>query len=268
MNKISPILERRFALRRTQYLCERFEKSPNLTQEYSAAAHLGICYSIGDASIISTLSEIFRKMYLYVRNWYGYQGHLPIRIWVASSPEDMEFMTCIPYSEGYAYAPGIKNGANVILIDSPSLGGRNSDPDRLPSVLLHEISHHFVREISCSTPYTMKRKANLDVPMWLEEGLSTVIMAEVDASFRTKIVEDIAQTTEWDPLEDIWNDLACSQDANRAHLQAYKETTSLFELLGKVEIIRLLHLNRTHHINWNELPEGKKVRSKARYVGV
>lgn len=253
-------------LRRTQYLCERFEKSPNITEERSVADHLSIWYSTRDTTIIPMLSAVFLDMYRFVKSWFGYRGDLSIHLWVAPTLEDLQFMTCTPCFEGYACAPGTKNGGNVILIDSPLLGGRNSDEERLSAVLAHEISHHFVTDISRSTLFAMQRKANLDVPIWLEEGLGTVIMAEVGPSLRARFAKQISETTEWYSLEDMWHDLTCCEDANRAYLQAYKESKTLVEERGKAEIVRLLYLNRTHYINWNDLPLGKEVMARARYV--
>jgi hypothetical protein len=169
-------------------------------------------------------------------------------------------------SEGYACALGTKNGANIILTDSPQLGGRNSKAERLSAILAHEISHHFVADISRSTPFVMKRKENGDVPMWLEEGIGTVIMAEISPTLEKTFAERIVETSEWYSLEDMWHDLAGCENVDRAYLQAYKEARDLLERWGKEEIIRLLYLNRTHKINWNDLPAGRTALAKARYA--
>nr|NJM04526.1 GNAT family N-acetyltransferase [Desulfobacula sp.] len=168
------LLEQRFNLRRTQYLCERFEKSPNITEECFITNHLSICYSDSDVSIIPELCSLFLRMYLFTKNWFDYWGDMAIQLWVAPDPDDLKFMTCMPCAEGYACAPGTRNGAHIILIDSPLIGGKNSGKDRLSAVLAHEICHHFVTDISHATLFTMKRQENRDVPMWLEEGLGSL----------------------------------------------------------------------------------------------
>jgi hypothetical protein len=106
----------------------------------------------------------------------------------------------------------------------------------------------------------MRRKESMDVPMWLEEGLCQLIQSEVNPSLQVKWAEDIARTTKWYPLQDLWNDLSSCEDVNTAYLQAYKETTALVKKKGKARIIQLLYLNRTHHVNWNDLSsEGEKM---------
>jgi len=109
-------------------------------------------------------------------------------------------------------------------------------------------------------------KEELDVPMWLEEGLGILIMTEVRPSLKAEFGEKIFRTTNWYSLENIWNDLSGCEDADKAYLQAYKETKGLVEKRGKAEIIRLLYLNQTHYINWNDLPYGEAVITKARRV--
>lgn len=259
------LLNQRFALRETQCLCERFALSPNISKEYSVGNHLAIRYGHTDEPIVPSLGKIFEQMYLWVKDWFGYRGDIAIELWVAPTVDDLQFMTCMPCGEGYACAPGTNNGANIILIDSPSLGGKNSGEGRLSAVLAHEISHHFISDISRSTPFTMKRKENLDVPMWLEEGLATVVMTEVYPSLRTRFEEYISLSTTWYSLEDMYDDISSCEDPDKAYLQAYKETKSLIDCIGKAEIVKLLFLNRTHKIDWNELPYGGKLSARVRY---
>jgi hypothetical protein len=260
------LLNQRFALRETQYLCERFDVSPNISEERFAADHLTVRYSCTDVPIVPALCKVFAQMYLWVKDWFGFRGDIAQELWVAPSVEDLQFMTCMPCGEGYACAPGTKNGADIIVIDSPSLGGKNSDEGRLSAVLAHEISHHFISAISRCTPFTMKRKENLDVPMWLEEGLATVVMSEVYPSLRTKFEERISLSTAWYPLVDMYDDLSSCDEPDKAYLQAYKETKALIDCNGKAKIVKLLFLNRTHEIGWNELPYGGEVSRSAKYA--
>jgi len=253
------MLEQRFDLRKTRYLCERFKKSPNITEECSVADHLGICYSAGDASIITSVRELFLRTYMYVKDWFDYRGDIAIDLWVAPETVDLQYMTCLSCGDGFASAPGSRNGKNVILFVSPLSGGKNADKDRFSGMLAHEITHHFVTDISHATIFYMKRKEERNVPVWIEEGLCQLIQSEVDPSFRMKCDEDIARPHSWQPLQDVWNDLSSCEDVDTAYLQAYEETKTLVEKKGKAEIIRLLHLNRTHSVDWSDLTcKGKK----------
>ena len=196
MGNMDPsLIEQRFDLRRTQYLCERFEKSPNITEEYFVSRNLSICYGKADESAIASVRDLLLRMYAYVKDWFNYRGDIAIELWIAPTVADLQYMTCIPCGEGYACAPGISNGANIILLDSPLSGVKNAEEGRLSAILAHEITHHFVGEISRSTPFAMKRKENRDVPMWLEEGLGTLIMTDVSPSFKARFAKDIAGAT-------------------------------------------------------------------------
>lgn len=251
MNDISPsLLARRFELQRTQYLCERFEKSPNINEECSVTGHLGICYSARDESIIPSVRDTLLKMYAYVKNWFNYLGDIAIELWMAPELVDLQYMACLPCGDGFACAPS-RDGKNVILFVSPLSGGRNADENRFSTVLAHEIAHHFITSISRSTVITMKRKEELDMPMWLEEGLCQLIQCEVNPACLPEFDKGIACTTEWYSLDDMWNDLSACEDVNRAYLQAYKEARHLVEKRGRAAVIRSLYLNRAYYVGWN-----------------
>ena len=53
--------------------------------------------------------------------------------------------------------------------------------------------------------------------------------------------------------EDRWNVLSSCEDGDTADLQAFRDTRTLVESIGREDIIRLLYLNRTHYVDWNEL---------------
>ena len=267
MNSIDQLLlQQRFDSRKTQYLCERLEKSPNITEECYVAPHLRIGYAPRDVSILPSVRDTFLQTYGYVKNWFDYRGDLAIDLWMAPEVLDLEYMTCMPCGDGYMCAPGTQNGAAIIPFVSPLSSEKNADRDRFSAVLAHEITHHFVSDISRATIFSMKRKENLDVPLWLEEGLCQVIQSEVNPSFGTRRADEIAKTTEWYALEDLWNDLSACGDESKGHLQAYKETKAIVEKKGKAELIRLLYLNRTHYVNWNDLSEEGEAPAKARYM--
>jgi len=256
-------LERRFDLSRTQYLCERLEKSPNLTEEYSVAPHLRISYAPRDASILPSIGEVFLKQYAHVKNWFDFHGDLAIDLWMAPEVVDLEYMTCMPCGDGYMCAPSTRDGAKIIAFVSPLSSIKNSDTVGFSAGLAHEIAHHFVSDISQATPFSMKRKESLDLPLWLEEGLCQLIQSEVNPSLQAKWTGDIAATTVWFRLEDLWNDLSDCEDEIKGYLQAYKVTKSVIEWRGRKEIVGLLYLNRTHYVEWNELPREGRVSARA-----
>jgi hypothetical protein len=80
-----------------------------------------------------------------------------------------------------------------------------------------------------------------------------LIQAELHPCFHKKCEAGIAGISSWYDLEDLYNDLSCCDDVRIGYLQAYQETKRLLTAMGKSEIIRLLYLNRTDKINWNEL---------------
>jgi hypothetical protein len=241
-------------------------KSPNLTEEYSVGRHLRISYAPRDASVVPSIGEVFLEQYTYVKNWFDFRGDLAIDLWMAPEVVDLEYMTCVPCSDGYMCAPGTRNGAHVVTFVSPLTSVRNTDTARFSATLAHEIAHCFASDISQAGSFSMKRRESLDLPMWLEEGLCQVIQSEVNPSLRAKWADEIERTTAWYPLEDLWNDLADCADGAKGYLQAHKEVSAIVERRGKSEIIGLLHLNRTHYVEWIALPREGRVSARARYV--
>ncbi len=130
----------------------------------------------------------------------------------------------------------------------------------------HEITHHFVTDISHSTIFAMKRKERQDVPMWLEEGLGMLIMSEVSPALHAKFAGSIAGITEWCDSEAMWHDLSHCRDVDKAYIQAYKEAGALVDAVGRPEVIRLLYLNRTHCMNRNGLSREGRASAKAGYA--
>lgn len=249
----SSLLQSRFRLRETQYLCERFEKSPNITEEYWVASHLRISYAAQDTSALPLIRESFLRAYDYVKGWFGYRGDIAVDLWVAPTLADLSYVMCQPCDDGFFCAPGNRDGMNVIFFVSPLSCEMNADKDRLTGNLAHEITHHVVQDISRATLYSMKRKEVRDVPMWVEEGLCQFIESELCLSLQESRAERITEITKWYDREELWNDLSSCDDASIAYLQAYKEIRTLVETKGKGEIIRLLYLNRKHYVNWNNL---------------
>jgi len=267
MNSIDQsLIEGRFNLSRYQYLCERFEKSPNITERSSVAGHLRISYAAQDASALLLIRESILRAYAYVKGWFDYRGEIAVDLWVAPTLADLHYMTCLPCEDGFFCAPGNRDGMNVILFVSPLSCQMNADKDRLTGILAHEITHHVVGDISRATLFSMKRKEELDLPMWLEEGLCQLIQSEVHPSLQQSRAERITKIKKWYGWEELWNDFSSCDDANTAYLQAYKEVRTLVETKGKEEIIRLLYLNRTHYVNWNDLPSEENKTMEDKYA--
>jgi len=93
-----------------------------------------------------------------------------------------------------------------------------------------------------------------------------LIQSEVHPSLQQSRAERITKIKKWYDWEELWNDLSSCDDANTAYLQAYKEIRTLVETKGKAEIIRLLYLNRTHYVNWNDLPSKGNKTTEDKYA--
>ena len=249
------LLNRRFSLRNDRYLSERFEISPNITETRVVLDHLHISYAAQDKSILPLVEEAYLRAYRHVKDWFNYQGDIPLDLWMAPTVFDLQYMICGTCDAGFFCAPGSRNGRGTILFVSPLACERNANRDRLAGVLAHEITHHLIEKVSLATVLTMKRKEEQRLPMWVEEGLCQLIDSTLDPAFRHKWAERIARVTKWYDLEDLWNDLSSCEDVLTAYLQAYKQTKSLVETKGKAEIIRLLHQSRTCSVDWNRLAE-------------
>lgn len=254
MNSISTsALEGRFDIRKRKYLSERFIKSPRITACHCVSDHLFISYAPQDATTLPLIQDAFLRAYGWVMDWFGCRSHISLDLWVAPEAVDLQFMTCLPCDEGFFCAPGDLNGTKIILFVSPLSCKKNADMDYLSGLLAHEITHYVVVDISDATPYTMKRKENRDVPMWLEEGLCQLIQSELCVSLQQKFAEQIEATTNWLNPDDLWNDLSSCVNVQTAYLQAYRDTKTLMKRMCKTEVFRLLRRNRTHRVNWNGL---------------
>jgi len=260
------LMQRRLNLEKFQYLCERFERSPNITDEYSVAPHLRIEYASRDVSILSSIAEILLKDYEHVKNWFGFRGDLAIDLWMAPEIADLEYITGMRCADGYMCAPGARNGGNVIPFVSPLASTKNADRMHFSAVLAHEITHYFISNISQATIFHMKRKESGDLPLWLEEGLCQLVSSEVNPSFAVKWDEEITEVDTWHPLEDLWNDLSACENATIGYLQAYKETRDVVKRRGKAEIIALLYLNRTHYVEWTDLTREGEVSMRVKHA--
>lgn len=218
--------------------------------------YLRITYAPQDAPALPLIVESFLRGYEYATEWFDRQGSMPFDLWMAPDVDDLRYMTCRPHDETFFCAPGDRDGYHIILFVSPLARPTSAGRDRLPGVFAHEITHHLVRDISGATPFSMKRKERGDVPMWLEEGLCQYMESEVCPSLRESWSGRIAAVTEWYDWGELWNDLSSCEDVGKAYLQAYGKVRALLETKGRVEIIRLLYLNRTREADWADLPHG------------
>lgn len=257
MNSIDRnMLSRRFKLRGKRFISERLAKSPRINVHFAMTDHLHIRFAAQDFPVLALIDEAFNRAYGYVMDWFGCgsDNNMVFDLWMAPEVVDLQYMTCLPCDETFFCAPGVQSGMHVILFVSPQFCQQNADKDRLSGILAHEITHHVVRDISHASVFSMKRRENLDVPMWLEEGLCLFIESEFYPTIRKKRAEEIAKRSKWYDLDVLWNDLSACDDPETAYLQAYKETRKLIKTKGKEGIVRLLHQNRTHSVIWNDLP--------------
>jgi hypothetical protein len=74
-----------------------------------------------------------------------------------------------------ALAPYAGEHASLIVLQSPAADRRNGDPERLYRLLLHEITHQCVAEISGSRKILGDDNRDMRVPTWLNEGLAEYV---------------------------------------------------------------------------------------------
>jgi hypothetical protein len=248
------ILEKRFQLGKGALaLCERFEKSPDMTEELQVSNRLRVTYAPADASTLRLARESFLRGYEYATEWFDYGGTVPFDLWMAPDAEALGYITCQPHDETFFCAPGDRDGFHVVLFVSPLACGKNADPERLTCLFAHEITHHLIREISHATSVSMKRREERDVPMWLEEGICQLVGGEVCDCLDERRLDGIVGTTDWYDWEDLWNDLSSCEDVDKAYLQAFEKVRALVRTRGRADIIRLLWQNRTGEVDWTNL---------------
>ncbi len=250
------IMNRRFALRSGNLIPDRLEKSPNITECDSLSKHLQIHYAPQDETVLPFIRASLSEAYNVVKSWFGMQDDLPIALWMAPEENDLQYMVCIPCAGSYFFAPGKRDGMSVITFVSPLSCQINKDKIRMTSLLAHEISHHVIQDISNASVDSTTRKENMDVPMWLEEGLCQYLQCEVQPSFDKKLTDNMSAISEKRDLEDLWNDLTCRDNpdaTDAAYVQAYCAVKWLVQEKGKAEILRLLSSNRDHTTDWKAL---------------
>jgi len=259
MNSIDRnMLSRRFKLRGKRFISERLAKSPRINVHFAMTDHLHIRFAAQDFPVLALIDEAFNRAYGHVMDWFGCgsDDNMVFDLWMAPEAVDLQYMTCLPCDETFFCAPGVQSGMYVILFVSPQCCQQNADKDRLSGLLAHEITHHVVRDISHASVFSMKRQENLDVPMWLEEGLCQFIESEVYPAARHNHTEEITRISNGYERETLWNDLSACDDPETAYLQAYKETRTILESTGKTELIRLLYLHRMHEVDWRRALQG------------
>jgi len=249
-NNIIEELPKRFELRKTKYLPERVKISPNITQSIIVKEHLSICFAPADSNIVDSVSEALISAYDIAKNWFGINYEVPIQLWIAPELIDMNYMLCNNCPNDLFCAPGKKNGYGIIAFQSPRTGKRNRIPERLKSLLGHEISHHMILDISGATNLAMTRRINNDLPMWLEEGICQIVQADLNPQYKVLFNQQIEANQIWYKQVDLWDDLSSCNDVPKAYLQGYRDACRIINEYGKDRIISLLKQNKNKTIDW------------------
>jgi hypothetical protein len=254
MNTIDASRIYAFELRNELTVCD---KSPELTASLLINDYLSISYCPDDSAIILPVRDILRDIlldsYNYVKNWFHYGSNLIIELRIMPGTEHARGTNPLPRNTPYPSSLKVQDWKNSISLLFPLFPNTARDIHVFSGLLAHLIAHHFITAISGTASYHTKPRLYPNVPVWLEEGLCQVIQGEVDQDFRHRCLGRIQDIAAWPDLRHIWNDLPCSTDLSKAQLQAYWSVYQIVRDGRKTEIIRLLRLNRLHHVNWKSL---------------
>lgn len=246
------LLEQRYALAASQPISQRFAKSPNITASRRFTQELLLSYAPQDSPVVPLVEEACLKALAYARHWFDHAEDLALDLWMAPGVADLEYICCQRSDARWFCAPGHREGRAVVLFVSPLACGDNAEPNRLAGCLGHEITHHLLQGITGATVYTMRRKEEQDLPMWLEEGLCQVIQGALDPVFQHRCAARLTEISKWFDPDALWNDLSACEDVAAAYLQAYRQTLTLLETYGKAELLRLLHRSTCHPVDWHQ----------------
>lgn len=240
-----------FEFRKEVTLCER---SRDLTVSLLINDYLSISYCPDDGDIILYMRDILLDSYNHVKNWFHYGSNLILELRIIPAAEQARGATNpFPLNAPYPASLEIQDWKNIISFLSPLSPDHNRDINFFSGLLAHLIAHHFITAISGTASYHTKPRLYPNVPVWLEEGLCQVIQGEVDQDFRHRCFGRMQDIAAWPDLRHIWNDLPCSSYFSTAQLQAYWSVYQIVRDGRKAEIIRLLRLNRLHHVKWKSL---------------
>lgn len=251
--RITPfLLQQRFELR-TKFgalMPERLAKSPNLTNRHDIDDQLRITHAEADLQVLPFLEEVFIAAYHHAKNWFGGIEGMKFDLWVAPDLVDLQYMLGLACPETFFCAPGVRGGWRIVAGLSPRAYQNPRRPLRYTGCLVHEISHHIIREKAGATLLSMRRRELGDLPMWVEEGLCQVVECELDADLAGGLQERIRETRKRLDFEDLWDDLSFCEEAELAYLQAYQAIQELLRIRGKEYLLELLSMNAVRKVDW------------------
>jgi hypothetical protein len=65
------MIQHRFELKKTKYISERFEKSPNISKSLVISEQLEISYADQDQSLLPLFISELSQAYKHVEKWFG-----------------------------------------------------------------------------------------------------------------------------------------------------------------------------------------------------
>lgn len=222
------------------YLADRFRRAPNLAGCHAVHDRLLIRHDDKDAARLPAFGEICRDGARRALAWFGLDAGPCFEIWLAGDAADLEYMTALRCQGLAAYAPGYRDGKAIIVMQVPRPVGLETERDRLVAIVAHECTHHIVGEISGASVYTMRRRQENDLPMWVEEGVCVVVQAacrETVPAYCTKYGPAAAGRY---AISALWNDLSDCPDRDAAYAQAYALVRAVIGTYGKDFLLWLL----------------------------
>lgn len=244
------VMNRRFDLLERYGMADRLEKSPRITECAVISPCLQIHHAPCDRAFLPFLQESLLDAYAVIKSWFGYPDDLAVACWMAPAVQDLQYMVCFSCPDTSFFAPGEREGWNIVVFVSPQSCPGNQDKSRMTALLAHEMTHHLICHLSLASRDSRKRRENLDLPMWLEEGLCQLMECQTHPSVRERFAERCSALSSWYDLEGLWNDLSSCPDRSGAYLQAYQVTQQLVKERGKAGVLELLALNRERGTDW------------------
>lgn len=226
------------------YLADRFRRAPNLTGCHAVHDRLCIRYDDKDAARLPAFGEICRVGAKRALAWFGLDAGPCFEIWLAGDPADLFFMTALRCQGFAAYAPGQRDGKAIIIVQVPRPVGLEKEHDRLVAIVAHECAHHIVEGISGASVYTMRRRQENDLPMWVEEGLCVVVQAACRKAALGFCTKDGPAAASRYAISALWNDLSDCPDRDAAYAQAYAMVRAVIGTYGKDFLLWLLRRDR------------------------
>ena len=148
-----------------------------------------------------------------------------------------------------ALAPFADTDRGLVVVQSGTVHSLNADRTRMLRVLVHELTHLFVLEVSDSTKLLGDANAGRSVPAWLDEGLAEVCSClAVGAASKLDVVIDRASAI---PMPMTFSEVSLRLDEldSTARQDAFVQATAtawhLVRARGTAAVFRcLLHLGQ------------------------